>query len=76
MAKMPVLNEWRPGSFTKNFSWGSPKQGLKEHGGVKSNVLPDFLIGAQAEAAQAPLLTVNSKDFMSYFAKLNLVCPT
>jgi hypothetical protein len=30
MARMPSLNEWRPGSFTKNFSWGSPKQGLKQ----------------------------------------------
>jgi predicted nucleic acid-binding protein len=46
-----------------------------EHGGVKSNVLPDFLIGAQAEAAQAPLLTVNSKDFVGYFTKLNLISP-
>ena len=22
--------EWRPGSFTKNFSWGAPKDGLKQ----------------------------------------------
>src|SRR5437588_10781422 len=27
---MPVLEEWRPGSFTKNFSWGSPRDGLKQ----------------------------------------------
>jgi hypothetical protein len=30
----------------------------------------------QAEAAQAPLLTVNSKDFVNYFTALNLVSPT
>jgi hypothetical protein len=29
MTKMPALSEWRPGSFTKNFSWG-PDQGLRE----------------------------------------------
>jgi predicted nucleic acid-binding protein len=47
-----------------------------ENGGTKGNVLPDFLIGAQAEAAQAPLLTANRRDFLNYFTKLNLVSPT
>lgn len=46
-----------------------------EHGGPKLNVLPDFLIGAQAETAQAPLITANGKDFLSYFSNLVLVCP-
>ena len=27
---MPVPDEWRPGSFTKNFSWGLPRDGLKQ----------------------------------------------
>ena len=27
---MPAPEEWRPGSFTKNFSWGEPKDGLKQ----------------------------------------------
>ncbi len=30
MAKMPALDEWRPGSFTKNFSWGLPGEGLQQ----------------------------------------------
>jgi predicted nucleic acid-binding protein len=46
-----------------------------ENSGMKANVLPDFLIGAQAETAEAPLLTANSKDFLGYFAKLVLVSP-
>ena len=46
-----------------------------ENSGAKSNVLPDFLIGAQAETAEAPLITANSKDFLGYFAKLSLICP-
>jgi hypothetical protein len=29
MAKMPAPDEWHPGSFTKNFSWGTD-QGLRE----------------------------------------------
>lgn len=27
---MPELEEWRPGSFTKNFSWGQGRRGLVE----------------------------------------------
>jgi hypothetical protein len=26
---MATIEEWRPGSFTKNFSWGTPELGLK-----------------------------------------------
>lgn len=47
-----------------------------ENSGPKSNVLPDFLIGAQAETADAPLLTANRKDYTGYFTKLTLVSPT
>ena len=36
-------------------------------GGNKTNVLPDFLIGAIAEVAEAPLITANQKDFLGYF---------
>lgn len=46
-----------------------------DHGGTKTNVLPDFLIGAQAETADAPIITGNTKDFSAYFSKLNLVSP-
>lgn len=27
---MEDVEEWRPGSFTKNFSWGAPSEGLKQ----------------------------------------------
>jgi hypothetical protein len=29
-AKMAEREEWRPGSFTKNFSWGDPAEGLRQ----------------------------------------------
>lgn len=47
-----------------------------ENDGPKTNVLPDFLIGAQAETARAPLLTGNEKDFIGYFSNLDLICPS
>jgi predicted nucleic acid-binding protein len=48
----------------------------KSRGSTKSNVLPDFLIGAIAEVNDIPLMTANSKDFKKYFPKLNLISPT
>jgi hypothetical protein len=38
-------------------------------------VLPDFLIGAQAEAMGAPLLTANRGDFVKYFSEVVLISP-
>jgi predicted nucleic acid-binding protein len=46
-----------------------------EHKGTKNNVLPDFLIGAQAETTGAPLMTANEKDFVQYFPNVTLIHP-
>lgn len=43
--------------------------------GMKTGVLPDFLIGAIAEAENTPLMTTNEKDFTGYFDNLQLVSP-
>lgn len=43
--------------------------------GTKSNVLPDFLIGAVAELAGVPLLTANGGDYAGYFPQVTLICP-
>lgn len=42
--------------------------------GPKQGVLPDFIIGSVAETEGAPLMTVNSKDFISYF-DIELISP-
>jgi predicted nucleic acid-binding protein len=42
---------------------------------VKTNVLPDFLIGALAEAEGAPLVTTNQDDFLRYFPGLDVIHP-
>lgn len=41
----------------------------------KSNVLPDFLIGAVAEVEGYPLITTNQKDFIKYFPALSVIHP-
>jgi len=46
-----------------------------ENGGSKSNVLSDFLIGAQAQAEEAPLLTNDVKNYKSYFPAVVLIKP-
>ena len=47
----------------------------RRRGGVKTNVLPDFLIGAIAEVAGAPLITANRKDYVGYFPQLQIIAP-
>lgn len=47
----------------------------KKKDGPKTNVLPDFLIGAIAEVLDAPLLTANARDFVGYFPKLKVISP-
>jgi len=50
-------------------------QQYKDNGGQKKRVLPDFMIGAVAEIANAPLLTANTDDFDGYFPTLQLIAP-
>lgn len=47
----------------------------KDRDGTKTNVLPDFLIGAAADAAGIPLVTTNPKDFVGYFPRVKVINP-
>jgi hypothetical protein len=47
----------------------------KENGGQKKRVMPDFMIGAAADIANAPLLTANAGDFDGFFPALQLIAP-
>jgi predicted nucleic acid-binding protein len=51
------------------------KKYKEENSGPKNNVLPDFLIGAQASCEKSPLLTNNEDDFVGYFPEITLICP-
>lgn len=47
----------------------------RENGGTKSNVLPDFLIGALAEDEGVPLLTRDPDRIRTYFPSVEIICP-
>jgi predicted nucleic acid-binding protein len=44
-------------------------------GGVKSNVLGDFFIGAHAAVSQLPVLTRDVRRYKNYFPSVKLVAP-
>lgn len=48
----------------------------RRRGGEKRTILPDFLIGAQAELRGWPLVTRDRKGFASYFPELTIIDPT
>ena len=43
--------------------------------GIKSGVLPDFFIGAQAQVEGWRLLTRDAARYRSYFPSVRLICP-
>jgi hypothetical protein len=44
-------------------------------GGTKRGVLPDFFIGAHAQALGCALLTRDTRNYASYFPTLRLITP-
>lgn len=44
-------------------------------GGARTGVLPDFFIGAHAEAAGLRLLTRDARRYRSYFPSVELIAP-
>ncbi len=44
-------------------------------GGTRTNVLPDFFIGAHAAVAQIPILTRDAARYRSYFQNVLLISP-
>ena len=44
--------------------------------GAKTGVLPDFFIGAQAQAEGWTLLTRDAARYKTYFPEVKLICPT
>ncbi|HLW90445.1 MAG TPA: type II toxin-antitoxin system VapC family toxin [Roseiarcus sp.] len=56
----------------------SAAQAFKEYrlaGGARTNVLPDFFIGAHAETMGAPLITRDTRRYRTYFPRLMLLAP-
>ena len=47
----------------------------RQRGGTKTCVLPDFFIGAHAQADGYQLLTRDAGRYKTYFPKIKLICP-
>ncbi len=47
----------------------------RQLGGTKTGVLPDFFIGAHAQADGYQLLTRDAGRYKTYFPKIKLICP-
>lgn len=47
----------------------------RRRGGLKSNVLGDFFIGAHAAVGGLPILTRDTRRYVSYFPSVKLVAP-
>jgi predicted nucleic acid-binding protein len=47
----------------------------RQQGGVKTAPLPDFFIGAHAEASGIPILTRDQSRYRTYFPTVPLICP-
>ena len=47
----------------------------RRRGGRKTQVLPDFFIGAHAAVARWPLLTRDASRFRTYFPSLHVITP-
>ena len=47
----------------------------RRRGGIKTAPLPDFFIGAHAQALGIPILTRDAGRYTSYFPDVRLICP-
>ncbi|MDZ4740377.1 MAG: type II toxin-antitoxin system VapC family toxin [Alphaproteobacteria bacterium] len=57
------------------FLAGKTYKAYRAAGGVRTGVLPDFVIGAHATVAQAALLTRDPRRYRTYFPGLKLIAP-
>lgn len=57
------------------FGAGKAFEAYRRRGGHRSNVLPDFFIGAHAAHADLPLITRDPRRYRSSFPGLRLIAP-
>jgi predicted nucleic acid-binding protein len=57
------------------FRAGKAFRDYRRRGGTRTGVLPDFFIGAHAEASGFRLLTRDSARYRTYFPGLDLIAP-
>jgi predicted nucleic acid-binding protein len=54
---------------------GKAFQRYRRAGGIRTGVLPDFFIGAQALATNSRLITRDPQRYRSYFPGIELITP-
>jgi predicted nucleic acid-binding protein len=71
MLDIQVLELSRPAARLAGLAF----RNYRQRGGTKTGVLPDFFIGAHAQADGYPLLTRDAGRYNTYFPKIKLICP-
>ena len=71
MLDIQTLELSRPAARLAGLAFRSYRQ----RGGTKTGVLPDFFIGAHAQAEGYKLLTRDAGRYKTYFPKIKLICP-
>ena len=71
MLDIQVLELSRPAARLAGLAF----RNYRQRGGTKTGVLPDFFIGAHAQAEGYPLLTRDAGRYNTYFPKIKLICP-
>ncbi len=64
-----------PLSAASAWAAGRAFLGYRQRKGGKTGVLPDFFIGAQAQAEGWTLLTRDATRYRTYFPAIKLICP-
>jgi predicted nucleic acid-binding protein len=57
------------------FRAGKAYAQYRRQGGTRTNVLPDFFIGAHAAVLGCPLLTRDTRRYAQYFPTVRLIAP-
>ena len=70
-AKIAVKDISRPAAYLA----GEVFLSYRKRTGIKTGVLADFFIGAQAQAENWTILTRDTARYKSYFPAVKLICP-
>jgi predicted nucleic acid-binding protein len=73
LSRLNLLREALP--FSAAYQAGLVHQRYRKAGGQRERTLPDFLIGAHAEARRHCLLTRDAARYRTYFPSLDIISP-
>ncbi len=71
----PAVFQWLPLPYTAGWLAAQAFVKHRRAGGTKSSPLPDFYIGAHAEAQGLTLVTRDTPRYRTYFPSVSLITP-